>query len=164
MKKIVIFYSEYIPLIDAIKYQLQETAEVFCFQNFDDCKEINAYDLVVSCHYKGNIDCEYLDSYFSLLPMYQGKNPIKQAIEDGVKVTGITIYYKKNRKILAQYPIFVNNDIHYELLKQKLEYIEQIIYPYVIYKILMNEQFDIQAFMKNGKTCSSNCKECTGCH
>lgn len=161
MKKIAIIYSSYTPTIDAIKYTLSD-CEIDCFD-----KEISSdvnYDLVIlldSCiKYKGKaIVCCH-----SLLPSFENdKEPVKSAILEGVKITGITIYYTNPKKIVAQYPIFINNNVHYEELKQELEYLEQTLFPVVIRKIINNEQFEMRSVLNQNGKCAGSCGGCNSC-
>ena len=92
--------------------------------------------------------------HHSLLPAFQSDNPVRDAILAGVKVTGVTLTY--NDKIVAQYPIFITNDMHYDELKMYLEYIENIMTPIVAKKISNNEAFEIQALMSSQK-CGGKC-------
>ena len=78
----------------------------------------------------------------------------------GVKVTGITIYNTKSKKIIAQYPVFIKDEFHYDELLQELKYIEQIIYPIVIEKIINKEPVEIKQFSPNGCSCSGGCNSC----
>ena len=111
--------------------------------------------------------------HYSLLPAFPSDDPVRDAILAGVKVTGVTLTY--NDKIVAQYPIFITNDMHYDELKMYLEYIENIMTPLVAKKIANNEAFEIQALMssqkcegkcggkcgdKCGDKCSGNCEGC----
>jgi folate-dependent phosphoribosylglycinamide formyltransferase PurN len=96
-----------------------------------------------------------------LLPAFNSKEPVKDAILAGVKVTGITIYYTKSKIIIAQYPVFINNNTHYDELVQELDYIEQTLFPLVIQKVLNNEPFEVRALLN--KSCSGNCGGCSGC-
>lgn len=157
MKRIAILYSEYTPVIDAIKYQLPD-CNIDCFQSGENV--IN-YDLVVilkeNIAYDGNAIC----CHHSLLPAFEGNEPEKNAIIAGVKVTGITIYYTHTKHILAQYPVFIRHEMHYEELKQELNYVEQILFPNVIDKIIKNEPFETLTVMNPKKT--SCCGECTSC-
>ena len=161
MKKVAILYSDYIPLIDAIKYQLSNVAEVDCYTEYN--QNLSKYDLLLSCGYKGNIDFEFLTCHNSLLPAFTDEFPEKQAIEKGAKVTGITIFWGKSNRIVTQYPVFIYNDARYEELKQELDYLVQTILPYVAEKIIKNEQFEIQSFMRGSHKCSSSCRGCKGC-
>ena len=158
MKKIAILYSEYSPVIDAIKYQLNDF-------EIDALKEINdasIYDLVILCNYSGDYEGNAVKCHHSLLPAFDGKEPEKEAILEGVKVTGITIYFTNPKKIIAQYPIFITNSMHYEDLMKEMEYLEQTIYPIVAQKILNNEAFELQSIMNKG--CGNNCKGCASCN
>lgn len=103
-----------------------------------------------------------INVHHSLLPAFQSDDPVRDAILAGVKVTGVTLTYKD--KIVAQYPIFITNDMHYDELKMYLEYIEHIMTPLVAEKLANNEVFEIQTLMKNqkceGHTCDGNCGGC----
>ena len=158
MKKIAILYTRYTPTIDAIKYQLADY-EVDTLTSIND---YDKYELVVLCGYEGLYEGNAINCHHSLLPALDSNNPEKDAIIEGLKVTGITIYYTNPRKIIAQYPVFIKNSMHYEDLKQELDYLEQTIYPLVLSKILKNEQFEIQSLIA-GK-CDNNCGGCCGCN
>ena len=158
MKKIAILYSEYKPVIDAIKYALSD-----CITDcLTECENISDYDLAVNLtDFKINAD-NVISCHYSLLPAFDCEEPVKEAILAGVKVTGITVYYTKTQKIIAQYPVFINNETHYEDLQQELTYIEQTLLPIVIKKILNNEAFNVKAIMKNG--CNGKCGGCSSCN
>ena len=158
MKNIAILYSEYSATIDAIKYQLADY-NVDCVTA--PPKE-GEYDLVILSDYKDDYCGNAVMCHHSLLPSFDNKEPIKQAMLEGVKVTGITIFFTKPRQIIAQYPVFINNSTHYDELKQELRYIEQILYPLVIEKVLKNEPFEVRTLLK--KTCSGNCGGCSSCN
>ena len=156
MKKIAILYTKYSPVIDAVKHRLKDVA-VDCITSLGDEK----YDLIVLSNYNGICEENALVCHHSLLPSFNCNNPVKQAILEGVKLTGITIYYSKTKKIVTQYPIFIKNDMHYDDLKQELNYAEQTLFPLVIEKIIKNEQFDIGSLINN--KCNSLCGGCTSC-
>lgn len=99
-----------------------------------------------------------LEIHYSLLPAFnQSDDPIRDAILAGVKVSGITITLKN--RIVAQYPIFITNDMHYDELKLYLKHIAEIMFPLVKEKLENNEAFEIQTLMK-----SSKCGGCKGCN
>lgn len=162
MKKAAILYSTNTPTIDAIKAQVKD-CEVLCFNDVTDFAPED-FDLVILSEYKGNVDFEALNVHHSLLPSFDSEEPVRDAILAGVKVTGITIYYTKSGRIMAQYPIFINNDTHYDELKIQLKNLEQIIYPLVIEKILNNEPFEIQKLLNSNKSsCGGKCGDCGCC-
>ena len=98
-----------------------------------------------------------LKIYYSLLPAFENSDdPVRDAILAGVKVTGITI--KQEDRIVAQYPMFITGDMHYDELKTYLEHVANIMLPLVKEKIANNEAFESQTLMKN-----SNCSGCKGC-
>lgn len=101
-----------------------------------------------------------LKVHYSLLPAFQSDDPIRDAILAGVKVTGVTLTLED--RIVAQYPIFITNDMHYDELKLYLEHIAGIMLPLVSEKLENNEVFEIQTLM-NSKKCG-NCQNCGGCH
>ena len=156
MKKVEILYTEYAPVIDAIKYQLQD-CEIDCLTEPNNNEN---YDLVINFGVK--YDGEALACHYSLLPAFNVQEPVKEAILAGVKVTGITIFYTKSKKIVAQYPVFIKNYSHYDDIEQELKYVEQALFPLVIQKVLKNEFFDAKELLKGG--CAGNCGGCNGCN
>lgn len=160
MKKLLILYSEYSPTIDAIKFKLQDSATIDCKVKAPSDEELKNYNLIVLTDYKSKVDFDAVNIHYSLLPSFDGNEPVKDAIMSGVKVTGITIYNTKSKKIIAQYPVFIKDEFHYDELLQELKYIEQIIYPIVIEKIINKEPVEIKQFSPNGCSCSGGCNSC----
>lgn len=94
--------------------------------------------------------------HYSLLPAFaDSDDPVRDAILAGVKVTGITITL--DNKIVAQYPIFITNEMHYDNLKLYIEQIGEKLLTIVQEKIANNEQFEIKDLMGGG------CHGCGGC-
>ena len=156
MKTIAILYSENTPVLDAVisklddyNYQLLTAFP----ENPDD------FDLIIDVNFKNDIKSNVLKCHYSLLPSFQSDEPLREAFLEGVKVTGITVYFTDPVRILAQYPVFIRNDAHYDDILQEMEYLEQVIFPIVIEKILLNEPFDIQDLLKGNK-CSGGCSGC----
>lgn len=158
MKKVAIIYSEYTPVIDAIISYLKDF-KVKTFNSYT--QELSDFDLIVNMNYKNEIPENHINVHYSLLPAFQGDEPVKQAFLAGVKVTGITFYYTKPQKIIAQYPIFISNFSHYDDVERELTYLEQTIYPLILEKILKNEPFEIRNLLSKG--CSGNCGGCSSC-
>ena len=156
MKRVAVLYSEYYPVIDAIKYHLSE----YCVDCISDIKDTDEYDLIICLgnkKSKGNaISCHH-----SLLPAFNCEEPEKEAVLEGVKVTGITIYYQNTGKIIAQYPVFIKNDTHYDDLNRELTYLEQILLPLVAKQIIKNEPFDVSMLTKT--SCNGKCGGCLSC-
>lgn len=98
-----------------------------------------------------------LKTHLSLLPAFENSDdPVRDAILAGVKVTGITITSKD--RIIAQYPVFIPNDMHYDNLKLYLEQTAEALLDAVKEKLQNNEQFEIKDLLKK------DCKGCGGCH
>ena len=150
MKKLAILYSTYTPTIDSIIGFLGKEVEIVCFNNNFD--ETDKFDLIVNINseYRGNA----LKAHHSLLPSFEGENPVQQAVLAGVKVSGVTFYFTNPFRIIAQYPIFISNDAHFDDIEQELEYIEQGIFPIIIQKLLNNEIIEMKTLLN---------KNCTGC-
>lgn len=161
MKKLAILYSEYTPTIDAVKFQLDGIADIHTFKSEDEI-DFERYDIVVAVNYDGETKNNVLKTHYSLLPSFEGDEPLKQAILSGVKVTGITVYYSGTKEIITQYPIFIKNGTHYDEILQELKYLEQTILPLAIKKILQNEPFEIRDLI-GGNSCSGSCAGCKGC-
>ena len=76
----------------------------------------------------------------SLLPSFPGLEAWKQALEAGVKWTGVTVHYVDqgidSGTIIAQEPVPVREDDTSESLYARIQEVEQIFYPRVIGEIL----------------------------
>jgi folate-dependent phosphoribosylglycinamide formyltransferase PurN len=166
MKKVAIIYSKLIPLVDILKYQLEldSFAQVKIIQEeaITDYN-LSSYDLVILTDDNIQYNAKALYCHHSLLPAFNCKYPEKEAIINGVKVTGITICYSNPQKILAQYPVYITCDTHYDELLQEIMYVEQTLFPLVTKKILNNEQFESKDLIKTSHCCTGNCGGCNGC-
>jgi phosphoribosylglycinamide formyltransferase 1 len=82
--------------------------------------------------YKGRI----VNIHPSLLPAFPGKNAIGQALEAGVKVTGVTIHFvdegMDTGPIIAQREIDIVKDDTEETLQVRIQRVEHELYPEVI--------------------------------
>ena len=156
MTKIAIITDSHKPLVDAINAKLAGfDLDYYNSLNYN----LSDYDLILSTNRKAETsEFKVLCSHYSLLPAFDTDTPVKDAIIAGVKVTGISVFYTNPQKIIAQYPVFINNDLHYDELLKKMEYLEQVFYPLVIEKILKNEPIESQTIMQN-----SNCGSCGSC-
>lgn len=89
--------------------------------------------------YEGRI----INIHPSLLPSFPGKDAIEQAHEAKVKVTGVTIHYvdegMDTGPIIAQAPIFIEENDTVDVVRTKIQAVEHKIYPEVLQK-LVNER------------------------
>lgn len=157
MKKLALLYSTYTPTIDSIIAHLKDF-DVTCLTVPDN---LDTYDLVANINYKSEVEHNHVAVHHSLLPSFESKEPVKDAILAGVKVTGITFYYTNPKKIITQYPIFISNASHYDDVAKELEYLEQTIYPLILQRLLENKPFEIRNLLSKG--CSGNCGGCNSC-
>jgi len=76
----------------------------------------------------------------SLLPSFPGLEAWKQALDHGVKCTGVTVHYVNqgvdSGPIIAQEPVSVWEDDTPESLYERIQEVEQVLYPRVIGEIL----------------------------
>jgi phosphoribosylglycinamide formyltransferase-1 len=76
----------------------------------------------------------------SLLPSFPGLEAWKQALDHGVKCTGVTVHYVDqgvdSGPIIAQEPVSVWEDDTPESLYERIQEVEQVLYPRVIGEIL----------------------------
>lgn len=154
--KIAILYKEPTPLLDAMLNQLKgfDTVALKEKENLED------YDFIIGLGIRNGF--KGLACHYSLLPAFDTEEPVKDAILAGVKVTGITIYQTEPFKIIAQYPLIIDNSSHFDDVETQLKYLEQVIYPLVTEKYLKNEPFEIQNLLNTGG-CSGKCSGCNGC-
>src|SRR5690625_603886 len=72
----------------------------------------------------------------SLLPSFPGKDAVKQALDAGVKVSGVTIHYVDEGidtgPIIAQEPVTVFPNDTYESLQKRIQQVEHILYTRVL--------------------------------
>ena len=151
MKKIVVISQENTGIVNELKSYLKNV-DIVCDSKYNN----ETCDLVIS------LDEELdnaLNVHYSLLPPYYGENPVQKAILEGVKITGVTLYYSNPLKIIAQYPVFITNDMHYDDLIMYMGQITQVMLPLVVEKLINNEPFEIQNLMARQK-----CSGCSGCH
>lgn len=142
-------------------------------QNFEYFSK-NEFNLVALAGYMRILPEKVLDlSTFinihpSLLPSFKGKEAIKQAFLSGVKVSGVSVHWVESNvdkgKIIAQYPVFITNDMHYDEFEAEIHTIEHKLYPIVIEKVLDNKVFDFQDLLKSscsgGGCISGGCGKC----
>ena len=163
MKRIAIIGEKSDIVVASIVSKLSNV-EINYIEELNDT--FGSYDLTICTKHIKNKEFynnyNVLCSHYSLLPAFDSDEPVRDAILDGVKVTGITVFFTNPKRIIAQYPIFINNDIHYDELEMRMKYIEQMFFPLVVEKIVKNEMFESQYLMQSFK-CSNNCGECHQC-
>lgn len=136
----------------------------------------NKFDLVVLAGYMRVLPEDVLSEmggviniHPSLLPAFKGSmNAIKDAFLSGVKVSGVTVHWVTSDvdggKIIAQYPVFITAETHFDEFEKEIHSLEHKLYPIVIEKIINDEVFDFQDLMKSSCTkggCSSHgCGSC----
>ncbi|MDR6225871.1 phosphoribosylglycinamide formyltransferase [Desmospora profundinema] len=81
-----------------------------------------------------------LNIHPSLLPAFQGKDAVRQALEYGVRWTGVTVHWvdegMDTGPIIDQKPVLVEPDDTMETLQRKVQFVEHNLYPAVMYKLL----------------------------
>lgn len=140
---------------------------------FEDNREYfkeNKFDLIVLAGYMKILPDDVLaemgnviNIHPSLLPAFKGsRNAIKDAFLAGVKVSGVTVHWVTSDidggQIIAQYPVFITNDMHLDELEDEIHKVEHKLYPIVIEKLLEDKIFDFSDLMKTN--CGSNCGCC----
>jgi phosphoribosylglycinamide formyltransferase-1 len=77
-----------------------------------------------------------LNIHPSLLPSFPGLNAVRQALNHGVKVTGVTVHYVDEGldtgPVIAQRAVEVRDDDSEESLSERIHAIEHELYPYAI--------------------------------
>jgi len=72
----------------------------------------------------------------SLLPSFRGKNGIKQAWDEGVKITGCTVHWVTpdldSGKIIAQAPVRIMPSDTLESVTAKVHAVEHMLLPFVV--------------------------------
>lgn len=134
----------------------------------------NKFDLVVLAGYMRILPDDVLDEmgkviniHPSLLPAFKGSaNGIKDAFLAGVKVSGVSVHWVTSEvdggEIIAQYPVFITNDMHFDEFEAEMHKLEHKLYPIVIEKLLADKVFDFSDLMKSecGSSCGNSCGGC----
>ena len=114
----------------AEKYGIK--SEFLPFKKNQEYFSKNMFDLVVLAGYMKILSDESLEEMHkvinihpSLLPAFKGsKNAIKDAFLAGVKVSGVTVHWVisdvDGGKIIAQYPVFITNDMHFDEFEEEM--------------------------------------------
>ena len=72
----------------------------------------------------------------SLLPSFKGKNPIKDALENGSLITGCSVHYVvaevDSGELIIQGALAINKDENIENLTNNIHEIEHLILPFAI--------------------------------
>lgn len=152
----------------AEKFGIQN--EFLPFKNNLEYFSKNKFDLIVLAGYMRIISDDVLEQmgkviniHPSLLPAFKGSaNGIKDAFFAGVKVSGVSVHWVTSDvdggQIIAQYPVFITNDMHFDEFEEEMHKIEHKLYPIVIEKLLEDKIFDFSDLMKS--TCSGGCGGC----
>lgn len=87
-------------------------------------------------------DGRIINIHPSLLPDFPGKDAIGQALQAGVRVTGVTVHYVDSGmdtgKIIAQEPVKIEPDDTSDSLQQRIQRVEHRLYPETINKLLVS--------------------------
>lgn len=130
---------------------------------------VKTFDLIITNDYNGEISDELADKtniiniHPSLLPAFQGEAAIVKAYQEGVKVSGVTIYNLISNKIIAQYPVLISNLTSYLEFEAEIRNLEASLITIVAEKILEGKIFDFSDLLGGG--CNSGCSgNCGNCH
>ena len=125
------------------------------------------FDLIVLAGYMRILPPDVLDLgrfinlHPSLLPALKGKDAIQRAFLAGVKVSGVTVHWVTDEldggKIIAQYPVLIENLMHFDEFEAEIHKIEHVLYPIVIEKLLNDEVFDFSDLISGCGGCG-NCR------
>lgn len=137
-------------------------------QNFEYFSA-NKFDLIVLAGYMRilpdnvlKVMDKVINIHPSLLPAFKGsKNAIQDAFLAGVKVSGITVHWVTSDvdggQIIAQYPVFITNEMHFDEFEAEIHAIEHRLYSIVIEKILEDKVFDFSDLMNSQCAGSRSC-------
>lgn len=130
------------------------------------------FSLVALCDYRQHVQDDVLKTgkfisiHASLLPAFKGPDAMHRAFSSGVKVSGVTVHWVTEDvdggKIIAQYPVLIGNLTHFDEYQAEIYFVENMLYPVVIDKLLKDEVFDFSDLM-NRNSCTNSCGVCEGC-
>lgn len=132
----------------------------------------DSYDLILLDGYEKELSDEiltlgkFVEIHPSLLPSFKGKDAVRRAYLSGVKVSGVTISYLmpdiSENRIIAQYPILLNNSDHFDEFQSNIFELEKVLVPKVIKSVLEDTLFDYNDLLK--PACPSTCGSCQNCN
>ena len=111
--------------------------------------------------YNINMNTNDIKLHYSLLPAFDCDEPIKEAFLSGVKVSGVTVYQKSDKKILAQYPVLITNSMHFDEFEAEMIKTGDILYKKVIECVEADKAFEYSDLFQ---VCGNGCGGCKGCH
>lgn len=158
-KDLGILYK-YLPYAENPEYfkKLEHSRKKFDLIALSDYQNLFSHDII-------KVMGKVINIHPSLLPSFKGDNPIKEAFLAGVKVSGVTVHYIDHEieggRIIAQYPVFIANDMHFDEFEYEIQTIEKKLYPIVIEKVLNDQVFDFQDLMKS--SCNNHSCGSSGC-
>lgn len=177
MKKIAIYAKhEKIVCKAIVKYFQNKDIKIICIpplpkEEMFEYFSSHDFDLIVLYDYAEELEPKvielgrFINLHPSLLPAFKGKDAMTRAFTSGVKVSGITAHWVTNElgggKIIAQYPVLIGNQTHFDEFKNAMQDIECKIYPIVIEKVLEDKVFDFNDLFSGN--CGGNCGGCGGC-
>lgn len=109
----------------------------------------------------------------SLLPAFDCEDSLYKSFISGIKVGGITIHRVEKGKfygeILAQYPVLIGLETHFDQYKNEISQLSQSLYPKVIEAVLFDKVFDFVDLFNHScqKGCNKlhkNCSSCRNCN
>lgn len=137
------------------------------YEENEDFFRTNKFDLIALAGYMRILTPEtlkngrFINIHPSLLPAFKGKNAILRAYEAGVKVSGVSVHCVNETidggKIIAQYPVFINEDMSFAEFEEAIHATEHNLYPVVIEKVMQDKIFNFRDLMNRKKGCSKCC-------
>ena len=165
MKKKIAVIDEYLKSLMSLYFK--DNVDVLLYENIS---EVDA-DILLLNNYYGQIPAEIfkkvtvLNLHPALLPAFANSDALIQAYTSGVKVSGVTVHYVEKDnfygKIIAQYPLIISSDMHYNEYVEALTSIGNKLYPPVASAVLNDKVFDFSEIFKH--KCSASCSSCSGC-
>lgn len=109
-----------------------------------DCVILAGYMRLIGPTLLGAYGGKIINIHPSLLPSFPGKDAVGQALEAGVKVTGVTIHYvdagMDTGPIIAQEAVTVSETDTRESLQKKIQHVEHRLYVDTVNKIVQSMQ------------------------
>jgi phosphoribosylglycinamide formyltransferase-1 len=117
-----------------------------------------------------NAQANTINIHPALLPAFATDEAIKDSFLSGIKVSGITVHYVEPNnfygRIIAQYPVLIGNDTHFDEFKKEIIKLCAKFTPQVIDTVLNDKVFDFSQLYQPSSPCQKQggCSGCKGCH
>ena len=132
--------------LETITFDYKEADKVLLWAIHENNVEwliLAGYMRILSKNFVKNMEGRIVNIHPSLLPSFKGAHAINDALQYGVKVTGVTIHFVDefvdHGRILAQGAVEIKEGDTLETLSERIHRLEHSLYPETLAKLFIKE-------------------------